>query len=75
MRLVRLLPMECTVKYTPGLEVILQELNLSISSFLIIYCNVLYKTDGVNCVVHCIVLYKTDGVQCSLHFSTLHCTG
>ena len=29
---------ECTVKYTPCLEVISKELNLSIPSFIMIYC-------------------------------------
>ena len=38
--LVRILPRECTVKYTPRLEVILKELYLSIPSFRMIYCTV-----------------------------------
>ena len=40
-QLVRILPRECTVKYTPGLEEILKKLNLSIPSFRMIYCTVL----------------------------------
>ena len=32
---------ECTVKYNPCLKVILIKLNLSISSFRMIYCNIL----------------------------------
>ena len=37
-QLVCILPRECTVKYTPCLEVVLQELNLRIPSFRSMYC-------------------------------------
>ena len=39
--------MECTVKYTPFLKVILKELNLSIPSFKMIYCQIYHFSLGL----------------------------
>ena len=44
---------ECTVKYTPRLEVILNELNLSIPYFRMIYYANLTLMLSIQCTLYC----------------------